>query len=134
MGLLDKLKRNQKQPDFSSWLDKHLSKDLPAYIVAINFNLYESAQQTYDVEFVGCASFDENDEDWACDEVFSTREDLFSIPRTDNIAGWEQGLSFATTLVKKYLAEGRYADKLKGCKAVGVGFVDGNIEIIHRTA
>jgi len=119
--------------DFSSWLDKHLSKDLPVGIVAINFNLYEGAEQTYDVEFVGCCSFDENNEDWACDEVFTTKDDLFFIPQTDDIAQWKQGLSFAVTLVRKYLAEGKYADKLKSYKAVCVGFVDGNIEIIHRT-
>ena len=133
MGLFDKVKRNLRQPDFSSWLDKHLSKDFPDGIIAINFNLYEGMGQTYDVEFVGCGSFDENDEDWTCDEVFTTREDLFSIPQTGDISQWEQGLLFVITLVKKYFVEGMYADKLKSYKAVGVGFVGGNIEILYRT-
>ena len=71
MGLFDKLKRNQKQSDFSTWLDKHLSNDLPVGIVAVNINLYEGAEQTYDVELIGCSSFDENDEERVCDEKIS---------------------------------------------------------------
>ena len=116
---------------FSKWLDKYLSKDLPNGIVAVNINLYEGSKKTYDVELVGCGSFDENDEDWACDEVFTTREDLFFIPRTDDIVNWEQGISFITTLVEEYLLKGKYASKLKSYKAVGIGFVDGNIDILH---
>ena len=132
MGLFDKLKRNLKQADFSSWLDKHLSCDLSDGIVAVNFNLYDGENQTYDVEFVGCGSFDENDEDWACDEVFTTRGDLFSITQADN-TNWQYGLSSTIALVKNYLDEGKYADKLKSYKAVGVGFVGGNIKIVYHT-
>jgi len=117
--------------NFSKWLDKQLSKDLPNNIVAINFNLYEGIKQTYDVELVGCDMFDENDEDWVCDEVFDTREDLFFVPRTDDISHWEKGLSFITELVNKYLSEGKYADELKSYKAIGIGFVDGNINILY---
>lgn len=118
---------------FSKWLDKHLSKDLPNDIVAVNFNLYEGAKQTYDIELVGCDTFEESNSDWACDEVFTKREDLFLIPRTGDIAHWEQGLSFMTLLVKKYLCEGKYANKLKSYTAVGIGFVDGDIEILYPT-
>ena len=120
--------------DFSNWLNKHISKGLPNDIVAVCFNLYEGSEQTYDVELVGFDSFDEDDEDWAagCDEPFTTREDLFFIQRTDDIAHWEQGLSLIKSLVTKYLAEGKYADKLYKTKVVGIGFVDGDIDIIYR--
>ena len=119
---------------FSSWLDKHLSMGLPNDIVAVNFNLYEGAEQTYDVELVGFNSFDEDDPDWAagCDEPFTTREGLFFIRRTDDIADWKQGHSFITSLVTKYLAEGKYANELKKYKAVGIGFVDCDLDIIYR--
>ena len=119
--------------DFSNWLDKHLSKGLPNGIVAINFNLYEGSEYTYDLELVGCSSFDVNNENWVCDEVFTTREDLFFIPRAKDIAQWDQGLSFITALVEKYLNEGRYAENLKSYSAVGIGFVDGKIDILHRS-
>ena len=122
--------------DFSDWMDKHLSKDWPNEIVAVNFNLYEGAEPTYQkyhVEMIGCGMFDEHNSDWACDEIFTTRDDLFFIPRTNEIAYYEQGLSFAASLVKKYLHEGKYADKLKRYVAVGIGFVGGDIEILHHT-
>jgi hypothetical protein len=141
MKLFDMFKKAQKNQSgevnmsqyevFAKWIDKHLSKGLPNDVVAINFNLYEGSENTYDVEIVGCDEFDETDEDWASSEVFATRDDLFFIPRTDDIAEWEQGLSFITSLVTEYLDKGKYADKLKKYTAVGIGFVDGDIEILY---
>ena len=118
--------------DFSNWLDKYLINDLPNEVTVVNFNLYEGAENTYDIEIVGCVSFDENDEDWACNEVFNTREDLFSIPRKNDIKQWEQGLHFITALVNRYIENGRYANKLKNYEAIGIGFVSGSIDIIQR--
>jgi len=152
MGLFDKFKNRMKQPElyvsFSSWLDKHLSQDLPDGIVAINFNLYDGIRadaegkpikgsETYDIELVGCDRFDENDADWACYEVFTTREDLLFIPKrlvphSDEIPFWEQELPFFSALVVRYLNEGKYATKLKQYKAVSVGHVGGNLAILHR--
>ena len=137
MGLFDKLREKQNNDNmnvyitFSNWIDKHLSNDLPNSIVAINFNLYEGSEKTFDVEIIGSDTFDEDDEDWACSEIFTTREDLFYIRRAKDIAEWEEGLKFIAALVEKYLREGKYADKLKSYEAVGVGFVDGNITILH---
>lgn len=150
MGLFDKLKRNRDQSklqkyiatpdaktdiyiDFSKWLDKHLSKNLPDDIIAVNFNLYEGSNQTYDVQFVGCNRFDEEDDDWVCDEVYTTEEDVFFIPRPRDIAEWKQGLEFITELTEKYLREGKYMDKLKSYTAVCIGFVDGDIDVLYRT-
>jgi hypothetical protein len=118
---------------FSNWLDRHLANDLPKDIVAVNFNLYEGAESTYDVELVGCNSFDEGDSDWACDEVYTTRDDLFYIQRTSGIKDWKKGLKLVAKLVKLYLKKGKYADKLKSCAAVAIGFVDGNIKILYRS-
>lgn len=118
--------------DFSIWMDKHLAANLPENITAYNFNLYEGSDQTYEMELVGCSSFDEEDMDWACDEVFSTRQDLFCVPRIKNIENWEAGLSYMTLLVEKYLDEGKYAGKLKAVRGVGIGFVDGDIDILYQ--
>ena len=124
---------------FETWLDNKLSKKLKDDIVAFNFNLYECVgiendNKTYGIELVGCNTFDEHDEDWTCDDVWSTRDGRwlsFYIQRTKDIEDWQQGLVFITALCKKYLNEGKYAHKIKASKAVGVGFVGGNIEIIH---
>ena len=139
MRLFDKLRTKQNKnnmgiyTDFSNWIDKNLSDNLPTGIVAINFNLYEDSQEYFNVEIIGSDSFDEGDEDWACCEIFTTREDIFYVPRTKDIAEWDEGLSFITTLVEKYLKEGKHADKLKSYEAVCIGFIDGDIAILHRS-
>jgi hypothetical protein len=117
---------------FSDWVNKHLLNELPSKIVAINFNLYEGSDSAYHIQIVGCDRFDKDDEDWACYEVFSTEEDVFLVPRTDDIIQWEQGLQFMQSLVERYLIDGKYSNKLKNYAAVGVGFVDGNIETVHQ--
>ena len=130
--------------EFAGWLDKHLSNGLPSDIAAVHFNLYEGvnmdfnggraeSSETYDVQLAGCDRFDASDGDWPCSEVFTTGEDLFSVPRTKNIAHRERGLSYVTALVKKYLDEGEFADTLKGYAAVGIGFEGGDTQIICRS-
>ena len=116
----------------SKWLDKILSQELPKGIIAFNFNIYEGSNGTYDVQLTGSDEFDENDEDWACSDYYTSGEDICYIKRTKEIEQWEQGLSFITKLVEQYLIEGRNADILRSACAIGIGFVDGDIDIIYR--
>lgn len=117
--------------DFSKWLDNNL-KQLPSDVVAVNFNLYEGLNQTYDIQLIGSDKFDEEDDDWACEEIFSTGEDLFCIPITETIEHWLDGLSFIRKMIENYLKNGKYANVLKQLQAVGVGFVDGDIELLYK--
>lgn len=55
-----------------------------------------------------------------------------SIYMTVQMEQWEQALSFIKKLVDQYLIGGRYADILKRALAIGIGFVDGDIEIIYH--
>ncbi|RGF25674.1 hypothetical protein DW081_17390, partial [Clostridium sp. AF46-9NS] len=73
MGLLERLKLN-KTKDFFEWLDLILKNELNSEIKAINFNLYEDTDNKWSVELVGTFSFDKDNDDWACDEVFTTRD------------------------------------------------------------
>jgi hypothetical protein len=117
---------------FSKWIDAALSANESQRVVAYNFNLYEGAAPEFHVELIGASEFTKDDEDWACAEVFATRDNLFVIPH--DLAGekWEDGLAFAVKLVRRYLEEGELRDTLKARKAVGVGFVDGNIELVFE--
>lgn len=116
--------------EFKKWLEHHIEM-IPSNIVAINFNLYEGADDSYHIQVNGTESFDPDDEDWACDDAFTTGEDIFEVPRTDDIQEWQEGLEYMTNMVKKYLDEGSFASKLMNYEAVGIGFVDGDIEILH---
>lgn len=115
--------------DFNKWIDIVLEKDLPPETVAVAFNLYEDGDNNWSVELVGTSIFDANDEDWVCDEVFDTRDNPFE---WNQDTSWEEVLEEVTDILKKYLEEGKHADKLKMYQGVGVGFVDGNVWILYQ--
>ena len=109
MGLLERLKLN-KTKDF------------------FDFNLYEDTDNKWSVELVGTFSFDKDNDDWACDEVFTTRDHPFVIECESD---WELVETFFIGLVNEYLSSGKYAGKLKEYQAIGIGFVDGDLHILY---
>ncbi len=119
------------QTEFDKWVNNILSMDMPEEIAAFNFNLYEG-EDSFHIQIIGAPNFDEDDEDWACDEVFSTEENIFIVPHKVASEDWEEGLKYCTNLVTKYLESGEKASVLKSSKAVGIGFVDGDLEIIYK--
>ena len=114
----------------SEWLDVVLETDISAEVVAFGFNLYEDIDHDWSMELIGTSKFDVDDEDWLCNEVtdFDTRENPLQWHRE---TGWEEILNDIVSALKEYLKNGKYADILKAKSGVGVGFVDGNIEILH---
>lgn len=117
--------------DIAAWIDKVLDKDITKNIVAFCFNLYEEGDGTWSMELVGTDSFDPDDEDWACSEVtdFGSRDGLYVWKME---CEWEDALTYMVNELRAYLTEGKYAGLLKSRVGVGVGFVDGNIEILSN--
>ena len=113
-----------------NWLNSVLTQKVPAGVAAYIFNLYEDEGSNWSIELVGTGRFDEEDEDWACDEVadFGTRENPLTWQKD---VEWSEALEEMITVLKQYLDTGMYADVLKMGKGVGVGFVDGDIEILY---
>ena len=62
--------------DFEKWVNNILENDIPEGVVAVAFNIYDDGDGNWSVEAVGTSSFDEEDDDWACDEItdFGSRE------------------------------------------------------------
>lgn len=111
------------------WLDKVLMQQIPETVVALNFNLYEDAENHKSMELVGTSRFDPDDADWACDEVFDfgTRAHPF-VWQTDD--PFDVALDKMTAAVKQYLAHGSHAHILKRYQGIGIGFIDGDIDIL----
>jgi len=61
--------------------------------------------------------------------VFSTRDNPFVIIKESN---WENIEKIFTDMVKKYLDTSKNANKLKQYMAIGIGFVDGNLNVIYK--
>lgn len=114
---------------FEKWMNSLLAEHTGEGIVAYNFNIYEGEEEgDYDLQLIGASMYDAEDDDWACSEVYSSGEDIFSYEAED----WEAGLDVCIDLVKQYLEQGKYADVLKKGKVVTTGFVDGDLELIYE--
>ena len=116
--------------NLETWINNILVQDIPGNVVAFCFNLYEDIDNTWSMELVGTESFDEEDSDWACDEVtdFGTRDNPITWHKE---ATWEEILEEVIGVLKVYLDSGIYANILKDSAGIGVGFVDGDIEILY---
>ena len=85
----------------------------------------------FGIELIGAERFDLEDEDWACDEVWSPSQRQLSIPIEYSGDNWEECLERMKILTTSYLdSQSVDAEKLKSRKGVGIGFVDGNLEIL----
>jgi len=122
--------KTDKQADVASWLDGLLRNGVSDDVTAFCFNIYEGADGRWSMELIGTDSFDAEDEDWACDEIsdFGSRERPYNWKMK---CGWEEALEYMVNKLNGYLENGKYAEVLKDKDGVGVGFVDGNIEIIY---
>jgi hypothetical protein len=124
------------EEEFLNWLQLGLQSDLPGEIKAFSFNLFEPALVDgvkFGVELIGAGEFDENDSDWACDEVWEPEQRQLNIPIEYSGENWEECLEKMKTLVKDILqANQGSVSKLKNVKGIGVGFVDGDLEIVWQ--
>ena len=68
-----------------------------------------------------CAAYDREDPDWACEDIFSTGEELFGFSSED----WEAALDLMLETMSEAIADGILPDAIE---YVAVGFVDGDLE------
>lgn len=122
------------QEKFNEWLDNLIeSNPLPKNFMAINFNLYDIDDATFDVQLIASSIYNENDDDWACEEIYTSGEDCFYIPKSKEISDQELCLEHTIEMVANYLESGAYANILKSGIAICTGFVDGEIECIWNS-
>ena len=113
--------------ELETWLNEVMQMTIPNEVVAFCFNLYEDANKSWTLELIGASSFDTNDNDWACDEVFTTRDK----PLTwHDDKEWQEVLMMIKKLLKDYLEKGKYGKVLKERQGLAVGFVDGDLTLL----
>ena len=113
---------------FGKWLDGLLEKtDIPADTKAFNFNLYEEEDNIYSIQLIASDRFDPTDDEWACYEIWTSEEDLFFVDTSDeDDRSREKFEEFATDMISDYLK----SNDVLNHKPVGIGFVDGDLNII----
>lgn len=124
-----KSKKTEVYEKFCTWLDWVLTSNDIEQAAAFNFNIYESGETLWSLEFVGTSEFSATDSDWACAELFATRSHPFKITYSGS---WQEVLSLFKEYAVKYLESGTYCEVLKSKAGVGIGFVDGDLELLYR--
>ena len=111
------------------WLNKILEQNIPSDVVGLNFNLYEDGSNNWSIELIGTDRFDLEDEAWCCEEIFDfgTRETPFVWKEEKT---WDEILDQMMQIIKKYLEQGLYSSILKQYQGIGIGFVDGDVEML----
>lgn len=124
--------RQEMFGNFGQWLDNALdSGDFPKGTAAAVFNLYEDKiGKLWSTELVGTEDFDPDNEDWRCGETadLGTRDAPFG---WEEETGWESILSEAKEMVTDYLKSGKHAERLRSYAGIGIGFVEGDCEIVY---
>lgn len=129
MGLFDKFKKNKFYDGFKEWLDEQFPRQEVDAAVAFCFLLYEDTDYRWSVELVGTSKFSEKDADWACAEVLATREHPYVIQYDGT---FREVLEIFKKCAAAYLDKGKYKDLLKEKAGVGIGFVDGDLELLYQ--
>lgn len=121
--------------EFEKWIDDILeNNEMPEETAAYCFNLYEESieDSVYGVQLIAADTFDAEDGDWACEECWSSEENIFCVELSDEEnKDWKAALELISGWAKEYLAHGKNADILTS-KPVGIGFVDGDLELLHK--
>ena len=97
--------------EFAHWLDDHI----------------------YGVQLVATCEFDPDDKDgeWACEEVWSCEENIFTVDTSDeDDTGREHAQELIKEMAEEYLGNGRYKDILNEVKGTAIGVVDGDLESV----
>lgn len=122
--------KNLEEIEFFNWLDDVLNRELPPDVKAICFNLYEDNDNKWAIELVGTSTFDGNNSDWACNEVYTTRENPYVLVKKSD---WKTMEDIFTSFLKNYLEVGKYSNTLKNYSGIGIGFVDGDLNIVYKS-
>lgn len=116
--------------EFKDWLNTQLENEMPAETVAFCFNLYEESAEdsVYSIQLVACNMFDKNDSDWACEEVWSSGENVFCIELSDE---QDNDRETAQRILKMWVQDYMKTCDVLSVKPVAIGFVDGELEYIN---
>ena len=108
---------------------------MPKTVIAYSFNLFElgPGEAKFGVELIGSDEFDTDNSDWRCSEIWEADPRSIYIPRAFANGAWEECLDDVKGLLTNTLSESSaIATRLKEARAVAVGFVDGDLELIWK--
>lgn len=114
----------------TDWINESLHHAPLDEIKGFSFNLFESADGFW-IELIGSGVFDLADSDWACEKIFEPPQRNLLIPVDISGNTWEECLINMKELINVYYdSKEPGAQVLRKVDGVGIGFVDGDLEIL----
>jgi hypothetical protein len=122
--------------DFSeilnSWIISALTQHDLGAVRGFAFNLIEPSSGGFGIELIGTDEFSLEDPDWACAEIFVANPRSINIPDDIHDGTWQSCLEAVKLTLTKLLQSGfKSSSLLQQADGIGVGFVDGDLLIIH---
>lgn len=118
-------KENIKQ-NIKEWiLEINKQEILSKEIIALNFGLFEP----YGIELIGSKNYDENDDDWACEEDFVPKLRICPALEIPSGLEWESVLELMINILKELAIELKHIQLLQ-VSHITTGFCDGDLVVI----
>lgn len=110
-----------------TWLQVIVPASLPDQVVAFALNMTES--EDWKVELVGCATYDAQDDDWACPPEAWSGSDALELGAVLGGESWETAQAYVIKAVAAFIEQRNChcAQTFRSAQAVCVGFVDGDL-------
>lgn len=97
------------------------NEKIPKNIIALNFNISEP----YGISLIGSWVYDENNDDWACNEDFIPENFFISLDILEGLS-WEQVLKILFQIFSELLKDNPGL-KIFQIPYISIGFVDGDL-------
>ncbi len=94
-------------------------------VKAINIGLFEG-ENYFNVYLIGSNTYDETDDDWACNEDYIPENKYLQLPSSNSL-GWEEFQKQIILSVKKYIINFQDFSVLQNTEIVTVGFDDAEL-------
>ena len=126
------------QPDvynaFENWIDYLIETNtMPEDTRALCLNLYEEGDDMYSMQIIAANRYSDTDDDWPCDETWSSGEDVFTISiANEEEKDRQRAYDIFTEIISAYVRDGKYSSLLTSYLALAMGYVDGELEIIYK--
>ena len=114
--------------DFAKWLDAVLDSNMPIEGVAVNFNIYDEGDNEWSIQLAVTGSYNEEDDEWAYDEVFTSEEDIYT---WNEEIDYDEVMSTTYKMIAEYLEKGKFSAEFKKYQAVTCGFIDGDLAKVY---
>lgn len=113
-----------------NWIRESINQNIPKNVKALSFNLFECSSNYFSIELIGTSYFDKHNSDWACDEIWEPESRSMSENFTAN--NCQDCLKKIKTILIPLIQKEMNVPKNAHIIAVGVGFVDGDLDIIYE--